>query len=82
MKPTTPSFVALLAVVANLSAQTGDAIVPSTPDDYRNKVYIACSVVFLLIIAFLVMTHRRNARVADDVAQLERRLGELQGKRA
>ena len=73
-----PSLAVLLALGGELSAQAGEAIVASTPDDYRDKVYIACSLVFLLIIAFLWMTHRRNARVAADVAQLERRLAELQ----
>ena len=60
--------------------QTGPAPAESTqsPEDYRGRVYTACSLVFAAIIVFLILSHRRNAALGEEVKHLERRLGDLE----
>lgn len=46
--------------------------------DYREKLYIACSLVFIAITVFLWVSHTRMRRTAEDVQLLESRVGELE----
>lgn len=47
-------------------------------DDYRARVYTAATLVFLCILLYLVGTHRRNARLRQEVDALRRRVEGLE----
>jgi len=67
-------FLPLLAASA-----LAEDLAPSTgPDDYRDKVYIACSVVFISIAVYLVLTHRKGAKLDEELAHLEQRIDGLE----
>ena len=69
-------LVALLALPAR--AQDGAAAPYQTVGDYRWAVYTACSLVFLAITVYLVMSHRSGAKLGDDIAHLERRIDDIE----
>ena len=73
---TTALLVALLAA----PALAEDAAVEQyqTVGDYRWALYTACSLVFLCITVFLVMTHKTGAKLGEDVEHLERRIDDLE----
>lgn len=73
----TALLVALLAVPA--LAQDGASTEYQTIGDYRWALYTACSLVFLCIAVFLVMTHKTGAKLGEDIEHLERRIDELEG---
>jgi hypothetical protein len=68
---------ALLVALLAAPALAEDAAAAAS-DDYRDKVYIACSLVFIAITVYLVMTHKKGAKLGDDIAHLERRIDELE----
>ena len=76
------SFVAVTALAAAAApawAQDGGAPPRADPiGDYRWAVYTACTVAFAAITAFLLVTHARSRRAADELASLERRLDALE----
>lgn len=78
--PAATLLVALLAAAALAQDPNafGEAAAAAAPDDYRDKVYIACSLVFLAITVYLVMTHRKGAKLEEEIAHLERRIDELE----
>jgi hypothetical protein len=47
-------------------------------DDYRWALYTACSVVFVAIAVYLVMTHRSGAKLGEDISHLEGRIDQLE----
>ena len=73
----TALLVALLAAVAraeDVAASGGAAPV----DDYRWAVYTSCSVVFISMAVYLILTHRNGARLDDEIAHLEGRINDLE----
>lgn len=78
--------VAAAASVASLAlpalAQQAPPPYPPSADpvgDYRWALYSACTVAFLAITAFLVFTHLRTRKAAEQIGVLERRLDALEG---
>jgi len=71
---------ATLPLAAASSAFAHDEAPAPNPTDYRWAVYTACTVVFALLAAYLVMTHRKAAAAAEELGSIERRLDELEGK--
>jgi bacteriorhodopsin len=71
---------ALLAILLASPALAQDPAAPaaSNPADYRWAIYTSCTVAFVAIAAYLVMTHGRAAKVSEEVAAVERRLDELE----
>jgi len=71
---------ALLVALATAPAMAQDGSYPGgqTAGDYRWALYTACSLVFLAIVVYLVMTHKTGAKLSDDIAHLERRIDELE----
>ena len=51
---------------------------PAAPVDFRGKVTFAYGLVFALVVVFLVLSHRRNAGLQEEIEFLERRLDELE----
>ena len=49
--------------------------------DYRWALYSACTVAFLAITAFLVFTHLRTRKAAEQIGILERRLDALESSK-
>ena len=80
MRTSTNAFPAAMLIVPLLSAVAlaEDAGASSGPEDYRDKVFIACSLVFLAITVYLVLTHKKGASLDDDIAHLESRLSGLE----
>jgi len=62
---------------ASALAQDGSTV-EVVVDDYRWALYTSCSVVFVAIAVYLVMTHRSGAKLGEDIAHLEGRIGELE----
>ena len=48
------------------------------PADFRGKVTLAYGIVFGCVVIYLVLSMRRNAGLAEEVAFLEKRLDEIQ----
>lgn len=69
------TLVALLAAPA-LAQDSGSGGAPVA--DYRWAVYMSCTLVFLAIIIYLISSHRRMARAAEDVSHVERRVKALE----
>lgn len=76
------------AVVASLAlpalAQQVPPAAPPAADpvgDYRWALYSACTVAFLAITAFLVFTHLRTRKAAEQIGLLERRLDALESSK-
>ena len=65
--------------LAAATVQTREAMAP--PGDYRAYVFLAYTFVFACIIVYLLQSHRKNRRLYQDLELLERRIGELEGKR-
>ena len=72
-----PAITALLVALLAAPAFAEEVGVPPI-DDYRDKVFISCSLVFAAITVYLVMTHKTGAKLGDDVEHLERRIDELE----
>jgi hypothetical protein len=73
---------ALLGFAAAVFAQAaesapGDA---ATPTDFRGKVTLAYGLVFILVVVYLIISHRRNAALRSEIEFLERRVGELEAR--
>ena len=49
----------------------------TAPADYRASVMTAYTLVFLCIIVYLIVSHRRAAKLAEDLEHLEGRLRRL-----
>ena len=71
---------ALLVPLLAATALAQDASYPEgqTVGDYRFHVYVACSLVFVAITVYLVLTHGKGARLADEIAHVERRIETLE----
>ena len=48
--------------------------------DFRRMLMLAFSVVFVLIVGYLVLSHRKNAALAEDVAFLRKRIDRLESR--
>ena len=48
--------------------------------DFRRMLMLAFSVVFVLIVGYLVLSHRKNAALAEDVAFLRKRIDSLESR--
>jgi len=76
----------ILSIVALLSVLSAPAFAQDAPSggpaivDYRWSVYMACTLVFLAIIVYLVSAHRRMTRAAEDLSHVERRVQALEGR--
>ncbi len=70
-------WLSALAIVA-LAMPAFAADDPAPPEDYRWAVYTGCSLVFGAIVVFLVTTHMRGARLAEDLDRLGRRVDALE----
>lgn len=55
-----------------------DGPVTRISQDFRGKIMLGYSAVFVLIIGYLIYSHRRNAGLADEADFLKRRLDDLQ----
>lgn len=51
---------------------------PGPPPDFRDKVYLAYTLVFACIALYLFLSWRRNAALKEEVHFLERRIRELE----
>jgi bacteriorhodopsin len=69
---------AALTVLAAAPALAEDAAPASNPEDYRWAIYTSCTVAFVAIAVYLVVTHGRAAKVSEDVSAVERRLDDLE----
>ena len=69
-------LVALLAAPA-LAEDSAEQL--QTVGDYRWALYTSCSLVFICITVYLVMTHKNGAKLGEDVEHLERRIDDLEG---
>ena len=54
---------------------------PVPGNDYRSRVFLAYTLVFLCILAWLVLSHLRNSKVREDLDHLERRLRDLEERK-
>ena len=75
-----PAIRTLLVVLLAAPALAQDAAPTEyqTIGDYRWAVYTACSLVFLAITVYLVMTHKTGAKLGEDIEHLERRIDGLE----
>ncbi len=75
-----PAVTALLLALLAAPALAEDAAAEQvqTVGDYRWALYTACSFVFVCITVYLVMTHRRGAKLGEDIEHLERRIADLE----
>ena len=48
------------------------------PTDFRGKVTLAYGLVFIFVVVYLLLSHRRNAAVRAEIEFLERRLDDLE----
>ncbi len=71
-----PTVAALLAIFAAPAFAQGAGNAPSS--DYRWAVYTGCSLVFVCILVYLFVTHRKGAALSEDLAHLERRIDSLE----
>lgn len=63
-------------------AQGEDGVTPpaaEAPEDFRWKITLAYGLVVGLVIVFIVLAHRRNAGVQEELDFVERRLDQLEG---
>ena len=67
--------VAALTACPDALAQDGG---PPPVSDTRWAVYTACSLTFLAIVVYLIASHRRAAKAAEELAHLERRVAALE----
>lgn len=75
----TPLTTTLLLTFAAASEAYGqDAPTASEPENYRWAIYTSCTVAFVAIVAYLIVTHLRAAAVAESLSAVERRLDELE----
>ncbi len=83
MKTLTPLSLALLAatlLVVPTLVFGADDDGSSSPEDFRGKVTLAYGLVFAILITYLVLSHRRNASLWEDVDFLKRRVNEIEKK--
>lgn len=78
MRLAIPSALVAIALASPALAQDGAPPDYQTIGDYRWALYTACSLVFLAIAVYLVMTHQRGAKLGEDIEHLERRIDELE----
>lgn len=71
------------AAAAQSEAAPSEAGAPGAeaPTDFRGKVTLAYGLVFFFVVIYLLISHRRNAAVREEIAFLERRLDELEARR-
>lgn len=79
MKSPRTAVAALAAVLAAGDAFGQDGAAPPAAD-YRWALYTACTVAFAAIVVFLVLTHAKARRAAEEISSLERRLDALEGR--
>jgi hypothetical protein len=72
----TALLVVLLAAVARAEDVAASTAAPV--DDYRWAVYTSCSVVFISMAVYLILTHRNGARLDGEIAHLEGRINDLE----
>ena len=72
----TAAVLALLLASPALAEEAGGGAAPV--DDYRWAVYTACSVVFVAMAVYLILTHKNGANLEDDIAHLEGRIADLE----
>jgi hypothetical protein len=65
-------------LLATALVQGGEPAAPA--DDYRARVFLAYTFVFVCIIVYLLQSHRKNRRLDQDLEVLDRRIRELEGK--
>ena len=70
----TASALLSLAMASSAFAQDEVGVGGQTQGDYRWAVYTACSLAFGAIIVFLVLSHKRGAKLDEDLQHAERRL--------
>lgn len=77
-----------LVVGASAEAQTPPPIPPEKPpesvttvgQDFRARIMLGYSAVFVCLIAYLVVSHRRNASLAAEAQFLQQRLDGIRGR--
>ena len=69
----------LLAQVSESSDSSGTIDTPGTmaPQDFRPVVMLGFSVVFALMVTYMIVSHRKNASISEDVDLLKSRLKHL-----
>ena len=70
----------LLLLVAELGGLGWFAQSQGSTDDYRFRVYTACTLVFLCFTVFLLGSHARDRRAREDLDQLQRRISDLEAR--
>jgi len=60
-----------------LFAQGAEA---GAPTDFRGKVTLAYGLVFIFVVVYLIISHRRNAALRSEIEFLERRVDELEAR--
>ncbi len=63
-----------LGTVGRVVAAEPDA---GAPTDFRGKITIAYGTVFAVVLFYLYLSHRRNARMGQEVELLEERVRDL-----
>ena len=67
------------AATAQDAASTDDSLVSEqTLFDFRRLLMVGFSMVFLLLIGYLMLSHRKNAALAEDLAFLRKRIESLE----
>lgn len=70
---------ALAALAASPAFAQGDApAAPPSQENYRWSIYTSCTVAFVAIAVYLVITHRRAAEASEELDAVERRLDDLE----
>jgi hypothetical protein len=49
-------------------------------EDYRFRVYTACTLVFVCFTVFLLLSHQQDRRAREELDHLQRRLAELEAR--
>ena len=74
------SAAALLLIVpaARALAEDAPAPAPASPENYRWAIYTSCTVAFVAIAIYLVITHKRAGAASEEMDAIERRLEDLE----